>query len=82
MFDTLKASIDAHLTVVMSAMAVGRWLESVTGRSLKKIVQQLRSYREMRINVDGDEAVAAVPLPPELSELMNQIKRRGPGTAH
>lgn len=30
-FHTLKASIDAHLTVVMSAMAVGRWLESVTG---------------------------------------------------
>jgi len=74
-FHTLKDSIDAHLTVVMSAMAVGRWLESVTGWSLKKLVQQLRGYREIRINVGGHEAVAAVPLPPELSELMSDIKR-------
>ncbi|MCJ7858963.1 hypothetical protein MUN33_09615 [Corynebacterium sp. LD5P10] len=48
----------------------------MTGWSLKKLVQQLRGYREMRINVGGHEAVAAVPLPPELSELVNNIKRR------
>lgn len=78
-FHTLKDSIDAHLTVVMSAMAVGRWLESASGWSLKKLVQQLRGYREMRINVGGHEAVAAVPLPPELSEPVNDIKRRADG---
>ncbi|MDN6281708.1 MAG: transposase [Corynebacterium sp.] len=74
-FHTLKASIDAHLTVVMAALAVGRWLETATGLSLKMLVQQLRGYREMRINVGGHEAVAAVPLPEELAELIDRIHR-------
>lgn len=78
-FHTLKASIDAHLTVVMAALAVGRWLETTTGWSLKKLVQQLRGYREMRINVGGHEAVAAVPLPAELAELIEQISARAGG---
>ncbi|MGV0870554.1 IS1634 family transposase, partial [Corynebacterium kalidii] len=59
-FHTLRSSIDAHLTVVMSALAVGRWLESATGWSLRKLVRDLRGYREMRINVGGHEGVAAV----------------------
>lgn len=37
-FHTLKQSIDAYLTVVMAALAVGRWLESASGWSLKKLV--------------------------------------------
>ncbi|WP_312898982.1 IS1634 family transposase [Corynebacterium variabile] len=81
-FHTIKASIDAHLTVVMAALAVGRWLESATGWSLKKLGQTLRGYREMRINVGGHEAVAAVPLPPELSELMKKIADRAAQTGH
>lgn len=75
-FHTLKQSIEAHLTVVMAALAVGRWLESATGWSLTKLVQTLRGYREMRINVGGHEAVAAVPLPPELIEVMDNIQAK------
>ena len=78
-FHTIKASIDAHLTVVMAALAVGRWLESATGWSLKKPVQTLRGYREMRIDVGGYEAVAAVPLPPELVEVLSDIRVRALG---
>lgn len=81
-FHTLKQSIDAHLTVVMAALAVGRWLESASGWSLKKLVQTLRGYREMRINVGGHEAVAAVPLPPELVEIVSDIRRRAVGTPY
>jgi hypothetical protein len=81
-FHTLKQSIDAHLTVVMAALAVGRWLESASEWSLKKLVQTLRGYREMRINVGGHEAVAAVPLPPELVEIVSDIWRRAVGTPY
>lgn len=76
-FHTLKASIHAHMTVVMAALTVGRWLESATGWSLKKLVQTLRGYREMRINVGGHETVAAVPLPPDLIEVMVGIQTKG-----
>ncbi|MGP5693560.1 IS1634 family transposase [Corynebacterium variabile] len=81
-FHTLKQSIDARLTVVMAALEVGRWLESASGWSLKKLMQTLRGYREMRINVGGHEAVAAVPLPPELGEIVSDIRRRAVGTPY
>ena len=81
-FHTLKASIDAHLTVVMAALAVGRWLETATGWSLKKLVQQLRGYWEVRIDVGGREAVAAVPLPREPVELVEQINRQARRAGH
>lgn len=81
-FHTLKASIDAHLTVVMAALAVGRWLETATGWSLKKLVQQLRGYREMRINVGGHETVAAVPLPTELADPVERINRQAGQAGH
>lgn len=61
-------------TVVRAVLPVGRWLESATGLSLKKLVQTLCGYREVRISVGGHESVAAVPLSPELSELMCNIR--------
>ena len=36
-------SIEAHLTIVMAALAVSRWLERLTGWSIKKLVQTLRA---------------------------------------
>ena len=62
---TLGDSIDAHLTVVMTKLAVGRWLELMNW-SLKKPVQTLRGYRQMGItvDVDGHEADAAAPAQP------------------
>ena len=43
-------SIEAHLTIVMAALAVSRWLERVTGWSIKKLVQTLRRYRSIAVH--------------------------------
>ena len=51
-------------------------MESASGWSLKKLVQTLRGYREIRINVGGHEAVAAVPLPQELIDVMSDIQAK------
>ena len=40
-----RDSVEAHLTIVMAALAVSRWLERQTGWSIKKIVQTLRPHR-------------------------------------
>ena len=37
---------------------------------------------EIRINVGGHEAVAAVPRPPELVEVVSDIRRRAAGKPH
>ena len=44
-----RDSIEAHLTIVMAALAVSRWLERETGWSIRKIVQTLRPYRSIAV---------------------------------
>jgi putative transposase len=39
-----RESIEAHLSVVMAAMAVGHLLEERSGLSLKRLVRTLRRY--------------------------------------
>jgi transposase len=54
-----RDSIEAHLTIVMAALAVSRWLERVTGWSIKKLVQTLRRYRSIAVKT-GDHILHAV----------------------
>jgi hypothetical protein len=71
-----RESIDAHLTIVFAALAVGRWLEDTTGWSVKKFVRTARRYRTVRIRVGEDELTAADPLPDELRDALKQIHAR------
>ncbi|WP_394855132.1 hypothetical protein [Dietzia maris] len=40
-FHRTRDSIEAHLTVVFAALAVARYLQNITGVSIKKIVSTL-----------------------------------------
>lgn len=68
-----RDSIDAHLTVVMAAMAVGHLLEERSGLSLKRLVRTLRKYRTFELQVAGQTIHAASPLPPEVTDLITRI---------
>lgn len=48
-----RESIDAHLTVVMAAMAVGHFLEQRSGLSLKRLVRTLKRYRTFELTIAG-----------------------------
>lgn len=68
-----KDSINAHLTIVMAAMAVGHELEHHTGLSLRRLVRTLKRYRTFKVNVNGHIIHAATPLPPDVQNLIQQI---------
>jgi len=68
-----KDSIDAHLTIVFTALAVARWLEATTGWSTKKLVTTLRRYRTIQIQVSGHTLTAVDPLPPQIHQLLATI---------
>ena len=53
-----RDSIEAHLTIVFTALAVSRWLECVTGWSINKLVKTLRPYRSIAI-LTGDHILHA-----------------------
>ncbi|MFB9775704.1 IS1634 family transposase, partial [Brevibacterium otitidis] len=54
-FHRTKDAIEAHLTVVFTALAVARYMQHATGQSLKKIITSLRSLREFTGNINGHD---------------------------
>ena len=72
----LRDSIDAHLQIVIAALAVSRLIEETTGWSIKKFVRTLRVYREGIVTIDGHEIATAVPLEEDAAAAVDAIKTR------
>lgn len=68
-----RDSIDARLTVVMAAMAVGHLLEQRSGLSLKRLFSTLKRYRTFELTIAGRTVHAASPVPTEIHELFTKI---------
>ena len=49
----------------MAALAVARYLQDVTGISIKRIIRALKPLQEVTINLNGHHLTAADPLPPK-----------------
>jgi hypothetical protein len=66
--------IEAHLTIVMAALAVSRWLEHVTGWSIKKLVQTLRRYRSIAVQAGDHILHAGTLLDDDVRAALNAVK--------
>jgi hypothetical protein len=55
-------SIEAHLTIVIAALAVSCWIEEVTGWSVRKFVRTGRRYRTVEIQADA-HTITVEPCP-------------------
>jgi hypothetical protein len=73
----IRESIEAHLSIVVAAMAVSHWIEVQTGWSIKKFVRTARRYRTVRIKAGGQTLTAADPLPDDLREALIRIRASG-----
>jgi hypothetical protein len=68
-----RDSIDAHLTIVFAALAVGRWIEAQTGWSIRKFVRTARRCRTIQIQAGPQTITAADPLPDDLRQALRSI---------
>ena len=57
-----RESIEAHLSIVMAALAISHWLERTTDTSIKKIVQTLRRHRSIAVQTGDHILHASTPL--------------------
>lgn len=71
-----RESIDAHLTVVIAATAVGHLLEEHSGLSIRRLIRTLKKYRTYQIQIGGQTVHTASPLPAEATELIQRINPR------
>jgi len=64
MFHHTRDAIEAHLTVVFTALAVSREAQARTGLAIRNIVRQLRPLRSATITINGAEQTfpPAVPI--------------------
>ena len=59
-FHHTRDAIEAHLTVVMAALAVARHLQETTGISIKRIIRTLKPLQDVTINLNG---ITSLPNP-------------------
>jgi hypothetical protein len=75
-----RDSIEAHLTIVLAALAVSRRIEAATGWSIRKFVKTTRRYRTIQIQAGDHVLTAADPLPADLRDALNKISSARPST--
>jgi hypothetical protein len=74
----IKDSINAHLTIVFAALAVGQWIETVTGMSLKRFVRTRRPIRQVNITISGHTITAEDGIPDPAHQALKAIENAAP----
>lgn len=72
-FHHKRDSIEAHLTIVLAALAIVRTIESRTGISIKRFVNTLQSIRSGIVTINGKEYPAEPEISPEVNSLLRKL---------
>ena len=75
-FHHKREAIEAHLTVVMAALALQRDIERVSGTSLKQIVKQLKPIRSGYVSFAGKNYMARARIPQATQILLEKLNIR------
>lgn len=73
MFHHTRDAIEAHLTVVFTALAVARYLQAETGISIGRIVKILRPLQEISLTIAGQPHTAADPLTADAARILTAL---------
>ncbi|WP_246872626.1 transposase [Rhodococcus sp. DMU1] len=72
-FSHTRESIEAHLTIVFTALAISRYLQDATGISIRKIVRTLRPLQEVTVTIAGHEHTAFDPLTDDAVHILDSL---------
>ena len=68
-----RDSIEAHLAVVLAALAVSKRIEHLTGWTIGRFVKTLRRYRQVTINTGQHTFTAEQPIPADIRTALCNI---------
>jgi len=77
-FARTRDSIEAHLTIVFTALAVSRTMQKRTGLSLRRILHTLRPLRSATIRINGVTQTIPPAINPETQTLITNLKTNSP----
>ena len=72
-FHHKRDSIEAHLTVVFAALAIGKTIERRTGMSIKRFVKNMRPVRSGIVNINGVDYLAEAEIPPQIKPWIRKL---------
>ncbi len=73
-FHHKRDAIEAHLTIVLAALAIGKLIEKRTGLSLKRFVRTIRPIRSGVVTINGKEYPAEAELSTEVKSIVHKLR--------
>jgi hypothetical protein len=67
-------SVDAHLIMLFAALALSRWIEHQTGRSIRKFVKTARHAPHHPVQADDHTNTATNTIPDDLRAGLTKIR--------
>jgi transposase len=74
MFHHTRDAIEAHLTIVFSALAVSREVQNRTGLAIRHVIRQLRPLRSATIAINGTQQTLAPVIPDQQQTILDAIE--------
>ncbi len=76
MFVRTRDAIEAHLTIVFTALAVSREVQDRTGLAIRNLIRQLRPLRSATIAINGAEQTFPPAIPDDKQAIIDAITGR------
>lgn len=73
MFVRTREAIEAHLTIVFTALAVARTAQSRTGLAIRNVIRQLRPLRSATIAINGHQQLFPPEVPTEQQAILDAL---------
>jgi Transposase DDE domain len=74
MFHHKRDAIEAHLTIVFTALAVSREVQTRTGLAIRNVIRQLRPLRSATIAINGTEQTFPPAVPSDQQNIIDALK--------
>ncbi|MCX2935048.1 IS1634 family transposase, partial [Mycobacterium sp. CVI_P3] len=74
MFARTRDAIEAHLTIVFTALALSREIQTRTGLSLRRFLRTIKPLRNATIDINGVIATYPPAINPEVETILNALK--------
>src|SRR6516162_1442808 len=78
MFARTRDAIEAHLTIVFTALAVSRTVQNRTGQSIRRVLRTLRPLRSATIEINGAIHTFPPALGPDDTTIINALQNPNP----
>ncbi len=73
MFHHKRDAIEAHITIVFTALAVSRYVQARTGLTIRKVIRELRPLRSATLSINGALQTFPTEIPPQHQPIIDAL---------